>query len=397
MPLAHRMPKESTGNKCTIRTASKQKASILDTTTINNKDQYVCESCVHAIFPPSDIFLEAVVTEAVQKDQGFKGETTVDITLSSSSSSANTSSSSTTNDEIINNDDIFSLESGQKYAEMCSFSYTKDDVDSLNDQIQSKFNCQLVAWRTFSDGTGFYIALEEEKAAEEDDDEKKEKEEKVKVKDNSSTKLLTSIATLQSASNLYIIFRGTCNAKNIQTDSRFSLSKFPLSGKHCSKVHVGFLDSYLTARLEMLSHVRNILNQRKEAKSTIPNIVVLGHSLGGALASLACVDLKTTLISGPFCNSSHLISYTYGCPRVGNNEFAQLYNSLIPRTARVANENDAIAKLPLRSILYPYKHCCTLVRVERDGNVIVSPPRRSKLINVGLVRELCSSFFCLSQ
>ena len=347
LPLAHRLSyakqedlaeggeqkNEDHHHQRKLRTASGTTASIRNTDTVNCEEQYVCESCVHEIFPACSLYAQT------QDDRDAEPPATSHAT--SHATSAGDSGS----------DDIFLIEDGCKFAKMCAFSYTRktDDVHSLNEQIQQEFNCDLVAWRSFSDGTGFFIA--------------------------------------RDSTTLFVVFRGTCNVKNIETDSRFMMKKFPTFAGQLfknSRVHEGFLDSYLTARLEMLALVRGVLNEQQCPVDL--NVVVCGHSLGGALATLACLDLKTTLVVGPLADSSRLSSYTFGCPRVGNLQFADAYNLLVPKTARVANENDVVAKLPLRSFLYPYKHTCTLVRVERGtGTVVVAPPRSSKVINFGLV------------
>ncbi len=47
-----------------------------------------------------------------------------------------------------------------------------------------------------------------------------------------------------------------------------------------------------------------------------PEIFVTGHSLGGALAVFAALDIKETL------PKTHVRLYTYGQPRVGNEGFS---------------------------------------------------------------------------
>jgi triacylglycerol lipase len=44
-----------------------------------------------------------------------------------------------------------------------------------------------------------------------------------------------------------------------------------------------------------------------------------GHSLGGALATLAAYDMQTAF------DFKQLQVYTYGAPRTGNHAFARLY------------------------------------------------------------------------
>lgn len=69
--------------------------------------------------------------------------------------------------------------------------------------------------------------------------------------------------------------------------------------------------------------------------------VVTGHSLGGAVATLAAVHLRR---SGVACDL-----YTYGAPRVGNDRFVAHVGGEPDRlgfTARVTNTRDIVAAVP---------------------------------------------------
>ena len=65
-----------------------------------------------------------------------------------------------------------------------------------------------------------------------------------------------------------------------------------------------------------------------------------GHSLGGALATLAAFDLVRSCKSlnssqGP---ATDPICYTFGAPRLGNHAFAHLFNTTVPNTWHVIND-----------------------------------------------------------
>ena len=63
--------------------------------------------------------------------------------------------------------------------------------------------------------------------------------------------------------------------------------------------------------------------------------VILGHSLGGALATLAAIDLQRRK------HFKDLHIYTFGAPRTGNHAFAQDYEELVPHTWSIINERSA--------------------------------------------------------
>lgn len=69
--------------------------------------------------------------------------------------------------------------------------------------------------------------------------------------------------------------------------------------------------------------------------------------------------------------------YSYGTPRIGNHDFASLYNSHVPHTFRVCCDRDIITTLPKLFCLY--KHAGCEVIVDRFGNFIVDPLYVEKL------------------
>jgi hypothetical protein len=63
----------------------------------------------------------------------------------------------------------------------------------------------------------------------------------------------------------------------------------------------------------------------------------------------------------------HVVSYTFGCPRVGNKAFSKEYNKTVPHSFRVVNENDRVVWIG---------HCRRVhggreVIVNRDGDCCV--------------------------
>ena len=83
---------------------------------------------------------------------------------------------------------------------------------------------------------------------------------------------------------------------------------------------------------------------------------VTGHSLGGAMASLA----STWLSYKRFAPRKNIILYTFGMPRVGNYDYALEHDELVNNSWRVVNDNDIVPHFPTVasfSILNgPYHH-----------------------------------------
>jgi predicted lipase len=79
----------------------------------------------------------------------------------------------------------------------------------------------------------------------------------------------------------------------------------------------------------------------------LASLVVCGHSLGGAMATLLALDLTVNTDFGV------PTVYTYASPRVGDSAFVNLYNRRVPDTLRIANRADLVPKLPLPPL---YEH-----------------------------------------
>ncbi|HIJ85827.1 MAG: lipase class 3 [Magnetococcales bacterium] len=86
-----------------------------------------------------------------------------------------------------------------------------------------------------------------------------------------------------------------------------------------------------------------------------------GHSLGAALATLMATRLcleKKWPVNGV---------YTYGSPRVGDGDFARMYNShLLQVTFRHVNNNDVVTRVPSR--VFSYDHVGQLRYFDSSGN-----------------------------
>lgn len=83
---------------------------------------------------------------------------------------------------------------------------------------------------------------------------------------------------------------------------------------------------------------------------------VTGHSLGGAMASLASAWLSYYKVA----SRKNLILYTFGMPRVGNYDYALEHDRLVSNSWRVVNYDDAVPHFPsllsLSIVNGPYHH-----------------------------------------
>jgi len=124
-------------------------------------------------------------------------------------------------------------------------------------------------------------------------------------------------------------------------------------------IHSGFARALSTVYPEALAVVAREFNARPR------KIVVCGHSLGGALAHLFALSLRTDLPAVV----DYVSVYTFGSPRVGNRHFTFLSRNLLSRCWRVVVSGDLISKLPP----WPYVHCPTEVLLAPSGDLFLDP------------------------
>jgi triacylglycerol lipase len=97
-------------------------------------------------------------------------------------------------------------------------------------------------------------------------------------------------------------------------------------------VHLGFEQMWGRIRGPVMDALAN------EPADT--RITFLGHSLGGAMATLGAVDVKRNL------NRPNVDLCTFGSPRVGQLRFRSNFNGLIERAFRIAEGRDIVPHVP---------------------------------------------------
>ncbi|KAJ9052291.1 hypothetical protein DSO57_1035720 [Entomophthora muscae] len=154
---------------------------------------------------------------------------------------------------------------------------------------------------------------------------------------------------------IVLSFRGTSNFKNWFQNFKVMQSDFP--DAMFASVHTGFQECS-DGLFEKYHLLINRLLQHPDHNAF--NVVVTGHSLGGAIAILATLRLQKELN----LSWDRLSVYTYGQPRVGNVYFADYINYLPLSVTRVVNDNDLVPHLP--PFAYHYLHYHTEVHINHD-------------------------------
>ncbi|XP_047314999.1 lipase-like [Impatiens glandulifera] len=138
---------------------------------------------------------------------------------------------------------------------------------------------------------------------------------------------------------IIIAFRGT-QGNSIQNwieDLYWKQLDLNYPGMPDAMVHHGFYASYHNTTVRS-----GVLNAVKRSKRLYGNvdIMVTGHSMGGAMAAFCALDLRVNHEA----RNVHVV--TFGQPRIGNADFASYYSELVPNTIRITNEHDIVPHLP---------------------------------------------------
>ncbi|KAF3008588.1 hypothetical protein E8E13_007552 [Curvularia kusanoi] len=159
--------------------------------------------------------------------------------------------------------------------------------------------------------------------------------------ENSIKSDITGFVATDSTNKLIVLsFRGSRSVRNWLTNLNFPVAPTTICATCGSSI--GFWQSWLEAQTNVLSAI-------KKAQSEFPDykVIATGHSLGGALASLAAGVLRS--------QGTTVDLYTYGAPKVGLQALAD-YISATDKGAnyRVTHKNDPVPKLP--PALLGYRH-----------------------------------------
>lgn len=149
--------------------------------------------------------------------------------------------------------------------------------------------------------------------------------------------------------NLVVCFRGTESMEDVLTDLKIYKKKFPLlSLNECEwpEVHAGFFEQFFSVCYKL----EEVCNNSKK-------LIFCGHSLGGALATLAAAYFGYKHVR------KECSCITFGSPRVGDTLFAQYFDERVNVSLRYVNDNDPVPCLPTS---WRYKHVKGLRWLNQD-------------------------------
>ncbi|CAK7333077.1 unnamed protein product [Dovyalis caffra] len=151
--------------------------------------------------------------------------------------------------------------------------------------------------------------------------------------------LQSFVGVAKDLTAIVIAFRGTQehSIQNWIEDLYWKQLDVNYPGMPDAMVHHGFYTAYHNSTIR--PGILNAVERAKEYYGDL-DIMVTGHSMGGAMASFCGLDLMVNT------KAKNVQVMTFGQPRVGNAAFASYYSQLVPNTIRVTNEHDIVPHLP---------------------------------------------------
>ncbi len=132
---------------------------------------------------------------------------------------------------------------------------------------------------------------------------------------------------------------------------------FPfVDGPFGGKVHKGFYSGVSNVWDELITAIEDFKSSGEKS------LWFTGHSLGGALATLAVARLRADGLPVDGL-------YTIGQPRVGGEVFSRNFSlEFKPYTFRLVNNNDIVTRVPPRALLF--RHIGTFKYFNKDGDLV---------------------------
>ncbi len=171
---------------------------------------------------------------------------------------------------------------------------------------------------------------------------------------------------------IIVAFRGTADGGDAWVDLNYPTKPFLGEGLGWGAVHGGFYDAYLS--------VADLLDEKLTVTTNpdAPRIWITGHSLGGALASVATVELLARSSLGWTTNLGGMA--TFGSPRVGDTTFYERAESIaiergvalhrVRNTSNSITGYDPIVHVPFQSTFgEEFKHVGAPLGLYENGSI----------------------------
>ena len=159
-------------------------------------------------------------------------------------------------------------------------------------------------------------------------------------------------------------FRGTENKRDWLTDANMIRVKMDLTDVEDNNrplAHWGILRQFRSVENNITKYIQEELKTNKDIK----NIIYTGHSLGGALATIAAQNY-----GHKYPKLNHMC-VTFGAPRCGDDDFRKKFNTICCFSKRFVNEYDPVPSLPFS---LRYSHVCPSQQIKTNKLIDMETP-----------------------
>ena len=169
-------------------------------------------------------------------------------------------------------------------------------------------------------------------------------------------------ALVEHEEYLCMVFRGTDEIKDWIDNINASLVE---------KLFGGFHKGFWEATEEVWSDLKPEYQKKREKKRL--SLFITGHSLGGAMATIAAAKLIQS--DQPFISV-----YTFGQPRAMNQDAARIFNTKCKdRFFRFQNNNDVVTRVPVRRT--GYSHVGNTLYISKEKKIHDNPGVEFKFLD----------------
>ena len=144
------------------------------------------------------------------------------------------------------------------------------------------------------------------------------------------------LATSHEKELIAISYRGTTEFQQL-VDEVVTVLGLPKKRLGRGNVQQYFNNAHLKLKHCLFGRVKELV-----AKYPNYKVAVSGHSLGGAIASIAAYEL----VSERYVSSDQIMLYTYGMPRVGDKKYALDHDRTVPESWRLVHYKDCVPHFP---------------------------------------------------
>ena len=185
------------------------------------------------------------------------------------------------------------------------------------------------------------------------------------------TGTLAGVTTYKDSTDTYVFFSGTTSLADwVRVNTDIADADFAVDDCFAAvKVHRGFLNAYTAVRAKLWVKLQEFVLRKGGAG----RVVCVGHSLGGALATLASLDFACRMDPE---DAKALACVTFGAPQVGDGLFVKEFDARVPLSLRVAAVYDPVPRamstqlphvkgyVPIASPpIFPYTHDLTAYKL----------------------------------